>query len=356
MIASLREGEPRCERQDGLRIFRIPVVHESGRPIRGVLWEYCAFTSWAFVLASRLAFTRRYDIVHVNNPPDFLLVTALVPRLLGARIIFDVHDLAPDLFKMRFGDRAYAGAADRAMRFVERLAAACADAVVTVHDPYALELRTRGVPAEKITVVLNSVDEAFLPTKPRAPAEGQFRIVYHGTMNVHYGIEMLVDAAAAVREQLPHVSIELYGAGDALPAVRTRVAAAGLEDFVNIHPRFLPLGEVLSRVQNASVGVVANLPIERNELVLPTKLFEYVAMRVPVVSCDLPTIRRHFSGGEVRFFEAGNVQALVDALLDVARDPVAAAMRADAAYERYREYRWGVSARRYAELLHRLAA
>ena len=55
---------------------------------------------------------RRYAIVQVHNPPDFLLLAALGPRLLGARMILDVHDLAPDMFNMRFGGRRGAATAE----------------------------------------------------------------------------------------------------------------------------------------------------------------------------------------------------------------------------------------------------
>ena len=67
--------------------------------------EYLGFTFLASFRAALLAVDRRYDVVHVNNPPDFLIVSAFVPKLLGARVIFDVHDLAPDMFAMRFGRR-----------------------------------------------------------------------------------------------------------------------------------------------------------------------------------------------------------------------------------------------------------
>ena len=66
-----------------------------------------------------MAARRRFDVVHLHNPPDFLIVAALVPKLLGARVIFDVHDLSPEMFAMRFGDRAGARLADRVLRRVE---------------------------------------------------------------------------------------------------------------------------------------------------------------------------------------------------------------------------------------------
>jgi glycosyltransferase involved in cell wall biosynthesis len=355
VIAGSRGGEPRLEQRDDLRIFRIPIVHVPGRRPAALIWEYAAFTVLAFLLASYLAFRRRYRVIHINNPPDFLVLTALLGKRLGARVILDVHDFAPDLLKMRMGTRRFANVAERLMRQVERLAASYVDAVMTVHEPYAAELCARGVQRDKITIVLNSVDESLLPAEPRHPVATPVRVVYHGTINAHYGVEMLVDAVATARGVVEELTLELYGEGDAVESVRSRIRENRLGADALFHAQFLPLDDVLARVQNAAIGAVNNLPIQLNQLALPTKLFEYVALRVPVVAADLPTIRAYFADDEVRFFKAGSTQALAAALVDVARHPEVAAARAEAAYRRYSEYRWALNAGCYADLLERLA-
>ena len=112
---------------------------------------------------------------------------------------------------------------------------------------------------------------------------------------------------------------------------------------------------MLERVAGAQVGVVANLPIERNQAALPTKLFEYAAMGIPVVSSDLAAVGEYFSGDEVRFFAAGDPESLADAIAAVAADPVAAAEQAARARERYQAYRWSTASGEYVALLDALA-
>ena len=111
--------------------------------------------------------------------------------------------------------------------------------------------------------------------------------------------------------------------------------------------------EVLRAVQPASVGVIPNLPTKLNRFALSTKLLEYVALGVPVVCSDLPTLREHFTDQEVLFFEPGNAHALADALVRTAADPEAARQRAAAALSRYEEYRWSANAARYVGALRR---
>ena len=354
VVAMRGLGESRKELVDGIRVIRLPLSHKRGASALAVVGEYVGFTALATAAMAALAAQRRYDVIHVHNPPDFLAIAALCPRLLGAHMVLDVHDLAPELFATRFGTRRGFTVVDRALRGVERFATHAAQAVVTVHEPYRRALVKRGVPPNKITVVLNSLDERLVPAARRTGERDGFRVVYHGTITPLYGVELLVEAAARVVPEVADFRLEIYGDGDALPQVRSRIDALGLTDRIWASGRFLPQSKALEQVRSASVGVVCNLPIAFNHAALPTKLFEFAFLGVPIVAADLPTIREYFSPGEVRFFRAGDVRDLASALKEVAAAPDAAKRRADAARQRYEAYRWHASAREYVALLDRL--
>jgi glycosyltransferase involved in cell wall biosynthesis len=357
VVATRQPGEPRSELVEGARVIRLPVAHRYGGGILRVVGEYASFTVLALARVALLSARERYDVVQIHNPPDFLMVAALVPKLLGAKVILDVHDLAPDMFWMRFGERRGADAAERVLRLVEARAAAFADAVITVHQPYRRELIARGVPANKVTIVMNSLDENVLPPRvEQAPASDGFRVVYHGTVTPTYGVELLVEAVAQATSAVPDMRLEIIGEGDALHGTTRRAKELGIGERVAITPRFLPQTEVLARVQNASVGVIPNLPSRLNRYALSTKLFEYVALGIPVVSAGLPTIREHFSEDEILYFTPGDADSLARALTSIAENPDDARARADAARRRYEEYRWPTNAARYSRVLNGASA
>jgi glycosyltransferase involved in cell wall biosynthesis len=354
IIATRRKGETPHEVIDGADVTRLPVGHVQGAGLVRMLGEYLAFTGLAVGVVGVRTIARRYDVVHIHTPPDFLIASALIPRLLGSRVILDIHDRSPDMFSMRFPGRL--GVLARAsLERLERLAARFADVVVTVHDPYARELVALGIPAEKTIVVMNSLDERLLPS-PKPPLHEPFRIVYHGTLTPHYGVDLLVEATAQIVERGLDARVEIIGEGDSLPKLRARVATLGLSDRVAIDGRFLPHRSVLERINGASVGVVPNLPIPLNRFALSSKLFEYVVLGVPVVSAALPTLQEYFSDQEVRFFEPGSAESLADALLAVSQDPHAASLRAERARRRYASYRWEVNRQRYVGILDRLSS
>ena len=184
--------------------------------------EYLGF----FVLAAAWllrGLIQPYDVVQVHNPPDFLLAAALIPRLRGTRLVLDVHDFAPELFELHF-ERAPA-VVRRALAGIERWAFRTADAVITVNQRYAERIAAiRGAEAH---VVLNSLDEGLLPDGP-PPSSESFRIVTHGTLNIHYGVDVLLKAFRTVKDTIPDARLEIYGDGDAVELIGRRIHELGL--------------------------------------------------------------------------------------------------------------------------------
>jgi len=354
-VVALREGdEARHERASGADVHRLPVSHRRGAsPVR-LMGEYVAFATLAAFRVAQLTLRRRFDLVQVHNPPDFLIAAALVPRFFGARVVLDIHDLSSDMFAMRFPGGA-ARAAATVLNAIERLACRFADLVVTVHEPYRAELARRSVRAEKMLVVMNTVDDALLPASIPPPSREPFRIVYHGTVTPHYGVGLLVEALPELSQKIRDVRLEIYGGGDAVPALRAAAEAHGVADRLELSGIPLAHDTVLRRVSGAAVGAITNLPTPLSQFALSTKLFEYVVLGIPVVVADLPTLRAHFDDRDAAFFRAGDADSLAAAILRVADDYDAALVRARTARTRYDDaYRWELQADGYVTALRKL--
>lgn len=357
-VVAMREpGRPAREKAEGVEVHRLPISRSRGAGRLRFFGEYVAFAGLATLQLAWLALRRRPTVVQVHNPPDFLVFAALLPKALGARVVFDIHDLSSDMLAMRFGDSRGASMAQKLLERLERLACSLADVVVTVHEPYREELAARGVDSDRILVVLNSLDVTQLPEELPPPRRDPLRIVYHGTVTPHYGLAVVLEAFALLPERLSAARLEIVGTGDAVPELAARAEVLGVRDRVELTGLAVPHTEVLTRIAGASLGVVPNLPSRLNRFALSTKLFEYVVLGIPAVVSDLPTLQRYFSPEEVMFFRAGDPEALASALALVADDYDAALDRASAARERYRKaYDWEGQSRRYARMLEQLAA
>jgi glycosyltransferase involved in cell wall biosynthesis len=210
----------------------------------------------------------------------------------------------------------------------------------------------RGVPEDKLTVVLNCADEtifnrAAVPDDIRD--DGRFEIVTHGVILERYGIQVLLDALPAVLEEVPNAHVQVFGAGEYRDELEQRVALGGLEEHVHFRG-FAPLDELLDGIAQADVGYVGML----NDQVLPNKLMEYVAMHVPVILSRWPTFEYYFPDDSASYFEAGNASDLAATLVRIANDPDAAHERADRALSRYQHYRWEVQREVYLDLYSQL--
>jgi glycosyltransferase involved in cell wall biosynthesis len=340
VLALRAAGEAPHEIVDDVRVHRVPLSHRRGAGPFRMLYEYVAFTAMAGEWLARSAIARPFDLVHVHAPPDFLVLAALVARLRGAKVVLDIHDLSSHMLEVRIRHRGWL--VSRAPIWVERLASAIADAVVTVHEPYRRELMEHGVPPGKVHVVMNSVDEALVEGIRPAGREqtSSFTVAYHGTVTWWYGIDLIVDAVSQLRDEGLEVRALILGDGDALPALRELVTQRRLGGHVHLSERYLPIEEALERVAAADCGVIPNRPSEINRFALSSKLFEYVALGLPIVVAELDTLTAHFGPEEVTFFSPGDAGSLANAIRWVCEHREDSQHKVERARARAVEYSW----------------
>src|SRR5262245_37764300 len=169
---------------NGVNIRRVPITRRRGG-IGGYFYQYLAFLFVSSAIILGRSVSRRYDLVYVNNMPDFLVLSGLIPRLFGARVILDLHDPMPELMQTIF-DLPPSAKSVGLLRRVEKWSIRLADSVITVNRACARIFASRSCPAEKITVVMNSPDETIFRTVDEPltrPDEGKpFVVMYHGSL------------------------------------------------------------------------------------------------------------------------------------------------------------------------------
>jgi len=238
---------------------------------------------------------------------------------------------------------------------VERLAGLMADGVITVHEPYRRELINHGIAPEKVCVVMNVPDDAVLEAARRRAVDrdpGEFVVVYHGTISGWYGVDLIVDALAELRREVLGARAIILGDGDARVELRERARSLGLAECVEFSDGWVAEEQALARAAGANCGVIPNRPTELNRFALSTKLFEYVALGLPVVVSGLDTLTAHFGSDEATFFAPGDSKSLARALTWVARHPEEAAAKTERARARVeRDYSWTASRERYLSMI-----
>lgn len=316
-------GEPAHEVADSVHVYRLPVARSKRRSRFLQLLEYLAFLVLAFGKVSALHWRRRYGVVQAHNLPDFLVFAALGPKLMGARVILDIHDLMPDFFAAHTQQHG-AGLLLRLVTLQERLSCWFADHVITVTDTWRETLIRRGVPPEKVSVVMNVADpRIFYRRLPDSTAvngvagrtNGHFNLIYHGTIKYHYGIDLIIRAVHKVRSAVPGIHLTLIGPGEALPDLERLARELGVEDCVEFSSNPVHASKLPERIAQADVGVVPNRDDAFTGSLLPTKLMEYVALGTPVIAARTPTISAYFDDSMVKFFRPGDADDLAESII-----------------------------------------
>ncbi|MGH2898281.1 MAG: glycosyltransferase family 4 protein, partial [Solirubrobacteraceae bacterium] len=318
-------------------------LRPSGGGVPGYLREY-GQAAWRLRrLVRRLARERHFDVVHAANPPDFLLASAAELRREGTRLIFDHHDLVPELFRSRFGDRPGYGVALAG----ERLAFSLADVVICTNDSYRQVAIERGGrdPAD-VFVVRNGPDlTRFTPVEPDPDLRrGRIHLLaYLGLMGPQDGIDDALRALAWLRERRSDWHAAFVGNGEVLEDMKALARQLGLADNIEF------LGwrgdaDIRRILSTADICLAPDPPSPLNDVSTMMKIPEYLAMGRPVVSSDLRESR--ISAGPAALYAAASTPEgfgrLISELLD---DPERRAKMGRAGLERARSrLSWQMSA------------
>lgn len=346
-------GQAAREVLDGVSVHRLPVRRHRGRSLAVYLLEYLAFFTLAFWRVTWLGLRRRYAVVQTHNMPDFLVFAGLVPRLLGARVVHDMHDLVPELFATKYGGNDFHPVV-RLLRLVEGASTSFAAHVLTVGEALRWRLVATGVPPDKVTVVMNAADSRLFAPRP-SPEQGEhFRLVYHGSLFERCGVDVAIRAVALLRGDIPTLSFDIYGEGEFAPCLSGLVSSLGLEGTVHLAGA-VPLERLPAAVASADLGVVPYRKNEFTDYIYPTKAFECIALGVPVVVSRTKAIFGLLGAVPDMFFQPGDPADLAGLIRALYRDPARRRELASAAWRAYAPYRWEEQRERYLSLMNHLA-
>ena len=177
VIALRRPGQSWSGHFRGVRVFRIQRRSVTERRP----WLYLAKIAW-FVAKSAMFLgvmtaRRRYDVIHVHNVPDFLVFAAIIPKMMGSRVILDIHDALPELYAGKFGAVDHSRVV-RTMLSIERWSCRFANHVIIANDIWRDKIVRRAVPANKCTTILNYPDlRLFRPLPSARKGDGRFIVL-----------------------------------------------------------------------------------------------------------------------------------------------------------------------------------
>ena len=319
---------------DGITIYRHWITDEA-KGIKGFLSEYASALWGEFACALKAWRTKGFDVVHLCNPPDLLFLVALPFKLLaGVKVIFDVHDLWPEMFEAKFCRR---GLLYWAVRIAERCTLVIADAVMATNRSVLAAVKQRGRKADDEVFIVRTAPNKLNTSLPEDPALKKSRthlVGYIGVMGNADGVNYLIEAARHIVHTRKRTDVQflLMGSGPEHAELIKLRDALGLAAFVDM-PGRVSNEFLFTALKTMDLGVACDPINDYNDHCTMNKTLEYMAFGKAQVMFG--TREGRFSAGEAAKYVMDNSAGqLGDAILELLDDPAERERLGRIGYER----------------------
>ena len=304
------------------------------RQIDGIVVEYVwVKASVAKTTLSRVAYYGSYaamalalgvrgprpDVILATSPPlPVAMSAAAVARRHGAKWVFDVRDIWPDV-AMALGELP-PGMPARAIARIESVLLRDAAAITTVTEPFANNMAAKLGGDRKISVIPNGTTRAWMQAGEKASVNSRptrdgerFVWIYAGNLGLSHGLERAVEAAALLNDDF---QLLIMGDGPQRDALEKQAA-----DLPAGRVAFLSLQEPAEAARTMSAAD-ALLVIQRDDLkdVVSSKLYDCCALGRPILSVAAGEMNRLVKASDAAMVVEGSDPARIAAAVRKLRD------------------------------------
>jgi glycosyltransferase involved in cell wall biosynthesis len=333
-------GEASVEVVEGITVRRFWLPE--GQSATGLIVEYLVALLQLSVRLT-VAILRGADVLHFHNPPDIFFPVGALARSMGRRVIFDHHDLAPELAKEKFGHHSVLSAP---LRWCERMSMRCASVVISTNESYKeIAVERNGVRAEDVVVVRNAPQDRTLAAESsgRPGPLVDPRLCYVGALAVQDGGALLPQILSTlVRAHGLDPHLRIVGGGPAVEAIKALATQLQVADRIE-WTGFVRHERVAQYIAESDVCLDVAPCSELNHKSTMIKIGEYMAGGRPIVTFPLEETMRT-AGDCAVYAECGSVDDYAGQIARLSHDEEARSVMSSKALLRARDGTWSKSA------------
>lgn len=356
VFALRSKGQSMRENLCGVNIYHLQKRDYNEKRLVSFLIRMVLFFGKVFFVILAKQFQYRYRVVHVHNPPDFLVFSALVPKILGAKIVFDLHENLPELFCAKFNKNP-GTLLVRILRFFEKKATQFADFTIVAHDLLRERVIKRDrIPEKSCVALLNYPSKKFFKPLLEKKNRREFRIIYPGTISYQHGIDIAVKSMAIVKKECKSAKLDIYG-GSRNPVyyqeLTKLVEDLSLNGTISFHG-VVPFEEMPNVLIGASIGIVPKRGGIFGSEAFSTKILEFMAVGLPVIVSKTKIDEYYFDNSMVMFFEPEDHNDLARCILELYRNEEKRETLARKGSEFVDKNNWEIKGQMYLDIVSRL--
>ncbi len=313
------------EMDGDVRVVRVPQIF---RPNRGSLDRLLAFSSFTATAALRSLTMGPFDVVIGTIPQPFSPLAPWLRSFVGrAKFVLEIRDLWPESIvatgQGSSNSLAYKGIGAMVSFLYRR-----ADGFITVTDGIKNTLvDTHGVDPEKINVVRAGVDPESLKSsvtkeaaKEKLGLQGKFVATYLGTVGYAHGLDTMIEMADRLRSDHPDITLLVVGTGAEEKAIRQLVSDRDYQNIKILGQK--PRSELPDILAASDIGLALLRPSEVFKTAVPTKIYEYMATGLPVLTNVAGETTQIITESNAGFaVPSGNAEALTEQIINLQNNP-----------------------------------
>lgn len=284
------------------------------------IFSYLEFFVRTLLVTSWYYRKRKYKIVHINNLPDFLVFTALIPKFFGAKIILDIHDPLPETFLSKFEDSKYSFWYSFLL-LIERTSIKFADTVITVSEPVKNDiLIEHGTPQSKINIVSNFTDQKLFTFNDNYHLDKKIKLIYHGTIAERLGIDNVIWALASMKNR-DRFEFNIIGTGDYASKINSLIKKLNLNEIIKFDNQRFDFNQLPKILREFHVGVISYKMNRATNYMLPVKLLEYFALGIPIIAPKTKAISYYFDDSSILYYDPLKPEHISELLESISENP-----------------------------------
>jgi glycosyltransferase involved in cell wall biosynthesis len=350
------KGQPRFEKIDGVNLYCLPLSKYRGSSRVMYLQAYLWFFVLSFFAVTKFYFKRRYQVIQYHTLPDFIIFSGIIPRMFGAKLVLDMHEVTPEFYMSKFGF-GMSHIFVKVLKLLEKISVSFAHEVIVINEPIKHLLLKRCKSKSDITVIMNTADESiFVSDRPKRTNGGNgFIAMYHGTLTDLYGVDIAIRAIFKLKDEIPGLQFRIFGSETETDRLKELASDLGVSRNVAFMG-CVKLEAIPGYIEEADIGIVPIVKDGYTDLSFSNKLAEYVSMKTPAVATRLSSTLEYFTDEAISYFESRNVDALASKILELYMNPQKRSLQAGRAFQQYQRIRWAVMEKRYIGLVESLVS
>jgi glycosyltransferase involved in cell wall biosynthesis len=282
--------------------------------------------------------------------PNFLVYSALIPKLFGTKVILDIHDLMPEIFSVKF-KLPITHTLIKMLYLEERLSAKFANEIIATNKFHVQRFKDNGITNKNITEVVNVADEEiFYQPNDKDYNQEKLIIVYPSTLAKRLGIDSLIEAVELLKNRNILCLLKIYGDGEYRIQISNIIKEKELNEYIELSSSFVSLEKLSQELDNALIGVIPLPSNLSNDIAMPVKIYEFFAKKVCVVATDLHLLKECFNSS-VLFYQESNSKDLADKIEYLYHNREILKDYAEKGYTKFSNRTWDFYKERYKSLL-----